>query len=178
MYSETLKRFKELIRNDNRWPHKSKKFENERRELLFWFVGNCLSSKGPENARGFDDYGIKCPSDYTKLKKRILVSVDLQESITYKYFESGIEMENLIGDFIDLYNKRHKAIIYFTKDTHKQMDSLYTRMRNSFAHGNYFKVKDYYILWNETGRDTKKLGSFMMLKFDHLRDIYRTLGSQ
>ena len=87
-------------------------------------------------------------------------------------------MENLISDIIDLYRKRHRAIIFFVEGENREMDSLYIRIRNSFAHGNYYKVGAYYILWNETGQNTMKLGSFMMLKYDHLIDIYRALEQQ
>ncbi len=179
MCSEALRQFRELIRKDNKWPPRSRKFDNERRNLVFWFVDNCPSNEGPANARGFDDYGISHPSDYKRLKNRILAAVNVEKGTTYKYCKSG-EMENLIDDILDLYNKRHKAVIFFSKGKNEEMDSLYIRIRNSFAHGNYYKVGGYYILWNETGSDSKpkKLGSFMVLKYDHLRAIYGALEQQ
>lgn len=62
----------------------------------------------PANARGFDDYGISHPSDYKRLKNRILAAVNVEKGTTYKYCKSG-EMENLIGDILDLYNKQVNA---------------------------------------------------------------------
>ena len=85
-------------------------------------------------------------------------------------------MEDLIDKIEDIYKSRKKAIIYFSKGAYREMDSLYIRIRNSFAHGNFFKINDYYYLWNETSSKQKKLGSFMLLKYDHLKSIYKALG--
>lgn len=86
-------------------------------------------------------------------------------------------MEKLIEKIEKIYSSSPKAIIYFSKSEHKEIDSLYIRIRNSFAHGNYFKIRDYYYLWNETGNGqrAKKLGSFMILKYEHLNLIYKAL---
>ena len=58
------------------------------------------------------------------------------------------------------------------------MDSLYIRLRHSIAHDNFFKIRDYYYLWNETGKEgrTKRLGSFMVLKYNDLKSIYDALS--
>ena len=82
-------------------------------------------------------------------------------------------MEALIADIEQLYAKRRKAVIFFAKGNYDEMDSLYIRIRNSFAHGNYFRINDYYYLWNDT--TGSRLGSFMVLKYDHLKKTYMAL---
>ena len=83
------------------------------------------------------------------------------------------KLEKLIAEVEQLYAKRRKAVIFFAKGNYAEMDSLYKRIRNSFAHGNYFKINDYYYLWNETTGHC--LGSFMVLKYEHLKKIYMAL---
>ncbi len=102
----------------------------------------------------------------------------MKKDETYRYFESGPEMEALIDEIENIYSSRKKAVLFFLKGKNREMDSLYIRIRNSFAHGNYFKVGDYYYLWNETGSEgkTKKLGSFMILKYSDLKTIYSALS--
>ena len=82
-------------------------------------------------------------------------SVGLKDGDTYKFCKTGNEMEALIDDIEKIYGSRRKPIVYFSKGSYGEIDSLYIRIRNSFAHGNYFKVKDYYYLWNETGSEVK-----------------------
>lgn len=175
-YSNTLIKFKELIKNDNK-RIESKRRSEEKRDLLEWFVDNCPSKDGPETAKKFSDYGIKFNVDYSKLKQRIINSVGLKKGDSYRYCMNGKDMEMLIDEIENFYSSRKKEIIYFSKGRNAEMDSLYIRIRNSFAHGNYFKKRDYYYLWNETGSKnrTKKLGSFMVLKYEHLRLIYNAL---
>jgi len=76
------------------------------------------------------------------------------------YFDEGItgtkkDMEALVDEIETLYASRRKPVIFFSKGRYGEMDSLYVRIRNSFAHGNYFKVREYYYLWNETGSEGK-----------------------
>ena len=112
------------------------------------------------------------------MKDRIIDSVGLKKDDTYKYCENGKDMEDLIDDIERVYSSRRKAIIYFSKGKYREMDSLYIRIRNSFAHGNYFIVRDFYYLWNETGSNKpKKLGSFMVLKYNDLKKIYNALST-
>lgn len=177
-YSASLTLFRELIKEDNKRTM-SRKREEERRNLLFWFVDNCPASDGPETAKKFNDFGIITNNHYKELKRRIIENTGLKKGDTYRYCENGTEMEGLIGTIETIYSSRRKAIIYFSKGKFGEMDSLYIRLRNSFAHGNYFKVKDYYYLWNETGSDgkTQRLGSFMMLKYEDLKGIYKAISS-
>lgn len=86
-------------------------------------------------------------------------------------------MKKLISEIERIYSSRGKPTIYFSKGEFEEMDSLYIRIRNSFAHGNYFKKGNYYILWNESGSNNKKnLSSFMTLKYEHLKAIYDALS--
>lgn len=175
-YSDSLSRFRELVKKDNR-RIKSRKREEEKRDLLVWFVDNCPANGGPETAMRFADFDIKYGYHFSKLKNRIIDSIGLKKDDTYKYCDSGRKMEALIDEIEKIYSSRRKAIIFFSKGNHNEMDSLYIRIRNSFAHGNYFKVGDYYYLWNETGTVTKKLGSFMVLKFSDLKSIHEALST-
>ena len=176
-YSDSLTRFRELIKNDNKRIN-SKKREKERQDLQDWYVYNCPAQEGPETAKKFSDFGIKYNSDYKKLKSRIIGAIGLKKDDTYRYCKNGSEMEALIDEIEKIYSSRRKAIIYFSKGSHGEVDSLYIRIRNSIAHVNYFKVRDYYYLWNETGSEgrTKRLGSFMVLKYSDLKAIYNALS--
>ena len=176
-YSDSLTRFRELVKENNKRIN-SKKREKERRDLLDWYVYNCPAQDGPETAKKFADYGIKNSNDYKKLKRRIIDTLGLKKGDSYKYCKTGNEMEALIDEIEEMYPSRRKVIIYFSKGSHEEIDSLYIRIRNSFAHVNYFKVRNFYYLWNETGQEgkTKKLGSFMVLKYSDLKAIYDALS--
>lgn len=176
-YSDSLTRFRDLIKNDNR-RIKSKKREKEKRDLLDWYVDNCPSHDGPETARKFEDFGIITNYDYKQLKSKIIDILGLKKDDTYKYCTTGNDMEALVDEIETLYASRRKPVIFFSKGRYGEMDSLYVRIRNSFAHGNYFKVREYYYLWNETGSEgkPKKLGSFMVLKYSDLKAIYNALS--
>ncbi|SFO42500.1 hypothetical protein SAMN05216515_1545 [Eubacterium pyruvativorans] len=176
--SDSLTRFRELIERDNKRIN-TKKRETERKNLEDWFVYDCPAHEGPEKAKKFTDYGIRYGYDYSKLKNRIIDTVGLKEDITYRYCKNGNEMEALIDEIEELYSSRRKPIIFFSKGENGEMDSLYIRIRHSFAHGNFFKIKDYYYLWNETGKKgrTLKLGSFMALKYGDLKKIYNALAT-
>lgn len=173
-YSNSLTRFRNLVKKDNKRIKLSKRRE-EKRDLLEWFVDCCPAQDGPEKSEKFDDYNIKFGADYKKLKTRIINRIGLKNTESYVYCQSGNEMEKLISIIEKTYSARHKPIIFFTKGKNGEMDSLYIRIRNSFAHGNYFKINQYYCLWNETGSDSLKLGSFMMLKYEDLKTIYESL---
>jgi hypothetical protein len=177
-YSDSLTRFRELIERDNKRIN-TKKRERERKDLLDWFVYDCPAHEGPEKAKKFTDYGIRYGYDYSRLKKMIISTVGLKEDNTYKYCQRGTEMEMLIDEVEALYSSRRKPVIFFSKGDNGEMDSLYIRIRNSFAHENYFVVGNYYYLWNETGAKgrTQKLGSFMALKYSDLKSIYNALSA-
>ena len=173
--SDALSRFRNLIAKDYKSINGKKKRE-EVRDLLEWFVGNCPSKEGPETAKKFKNYSFEYGSHYTKLKNHIIESIGLIDNETYRYCKSALELEELISDIEQSYAKRTKAVIFFAKGEYEQMDSFYIRIRNSFAHGNYFKINDYYYLWNETkGNKCSRLGSFMVLKYEHLKKIYMAL---
>ena len=177
-YSASLTRFRELIKNDNK-RNNSKKNKEEKRDLLDWYVDNCPANDGPEKANKFADFGIKYNNDFKKLKNRIINAVGLEKEVTYKYCESGSKMESLIDEIEKIYSSNPKPIIFFSKGRYYELDSLYIRIRNSFAHGNYFKARDYYYLWNETGSEgkTKRLGSFLVLKYSDLKVIFNALSA-
>ena len=173
--SNELSRFRTLIAKDYKRVE-GKKNREEIRDLLELFVDNCPSKEGPENAKKFKNYNIEYGAHYSKLKNIIIASIGLKDKDTYRWYENAPELEGQIADIEQLYAKRRKAVVFFTKDNYGEMDSLYIRIRNSFAHGNYFKIKDYYYLWNETrGKKYSRLGSFMVLKYEHLKKIYMAL---
>lgn len=175
-YSENLQRFKALIENGAK-NYRGKEKKAEIKNLLYWFVDNCPSKKGPEKSKKFSGYGICKNSDYKKLKHRIIDKVKLKKEVSYKYCKNHSEMKKLISEIERIYSSKCKPTIYFSKGEFEEMDSLYIRIRNSFAHGNYFKKGNYYILWNESGSNNKKnLSSFMTLKYEHLKAIYDALS--
>ena len=174
-YSDSLTRLRKIVKRDySRLT--STKAVGEIKDLLYLFVDNCPSNAGPEKAMKFVDFDIKNGCEYSRLKKKIINELALKKGVSYKYCENGNKMESLIDEIETIYSTRRKAVIFFSKGSNGEMDSLFIRIRNSFAHGNYFKVRDYYYLWNETGSGTKKLGSFMVLKYKDLMAIYDALS--
>lgn len=172
--SEALKNFRKLIEKDYRRTSSPKR-EKEKKNLLLWFVDNCPSSAGPELARKFKDYGIIRSNDFKWLKTKILRSLRLEKGTTYKYCLGSNEMESLIEEIKFAYASHQKRVIFFSKGEGAEIDSLFARIRNSFAHGNYFFKNGLYYLWNETGSSNKKLGSFMALKYKDLKSVYEAL---
>lgn len=142
--SEALKNFRKLIEKDYRRAPSPKR-EKEKKNLLLWFVDNCPSSAGPELARKFKDYGIIRSNDFKQLKTKILRSLRLEKGTTYKYCLGSNEMESLIEEIKFAYASHQKRVIFFSKGEGAEMDSMFVRVRNSFAHGNYcFKNGLYY----------------------------------
>ena len=178
-YSDSLSRFRELIKKDNKRINTKKRVE-ERKDLQDWFINNCPAHEGPEKAEKFADYGIRYSHHFSKLKNRIIDTVGLEKDITYRYCQNGTEMESLIDEIESLYSSRRKPVIFFSRGSYGEMDSLYIRIRNSFAHENYFIAGSYYYLWNETGSEgrTQRLGSFMVLKHSDLKSIYDALSKE
>lgn len=161
--------FNDLIINDNRF-NMTKKNIIEIKELLFRYVDNCPSKKGPERAKKFKDYNIFHGYDYKCLKKEIYKIINENN---YIFFENN-NSSSLNYDIIKqkYYNIKSPCII-FAKAEYSEIDSLFKRIRNSFAHGNYFKNKNYYILWNVNRNNC--LSSFMKLKYVHLFNIFECL---
>ena len=154
--SDILREFRQTIEIDykrNEYGTSSK----ERRDLLLWFVDECPSKAGPEIAMKFDDYGIKFGADYSKLKKRIIDSIDLGKE-RYNFLPSAKDVERTYKEKQhDYMGESIGQVIIFSKRESGEIDSLYVRIRNAFAHGNYFKKGKYYYLWNEvSGKEYKQ----------------------
>lgn len=173
--SKTLREFRQTIERDYK-RNEDGKSTKERRDLLLWFVDECPSKAGPEISLKFNDYGIKFGADYKKLKDRIIKSIDL-ESKRYDFLPSAKDVE-------EKYKKKQHdymgesigQVIIFSKGEAGEIDSLYVRIRNAFAHGNYFKKGKYYYLWNEVSGKEYKLAAFMILTFKSLKQIHSILG--
>lgn len=172
--SDILREFRQTIEIDykrNEYGTSSK----ERRDLLLWFVDECPSKAGPEIAMKFDDYGIKFGADYSKLKKRIIDSIDLGKE-RYNFLPSAKDVERTYKEKQhDYMGESIGQVIIFSKGEAGEIDSLYVRIRNAFAHGNYFKKGKYYYLWNEVSGKEYKLAAFMILTFKSLKQIHSVL---
>lgn len=172
--SDILREFRQTIEIDykrNEYGTSSK----ERRDLLLWFVDECPSKAGPEIAMKFDDYGIKFGADYSKLKKRIIDSIDLGKE-RYNFLPSAKDVERTYKEKQhDYMGESIGQVIIFSKRESGEIDSLYVRIRNAFAHGNYFKKGKYYYLWNEVSGKEYKLAAFMILTFKSLKQIHSVL---
>lgn len=148
---------------------------SERRDLLLWFVDECPSKAGPENSMKFDHYGVKSGADYKRLKDKIISNIGLEED-GYIFLDSAKKLEEEYEDIQSKYiSRRNNQVIAFVKGESGQLDSLYTRIRDSFSHGNYFKKKGYYYLWNEVVGKESKLASLMILTFKSLEQIHSIL---
>ena len=172
--SDILREFRQTIEIDykrNEYGTSSK----ERRDLLLWFVDECPSKAGPEIAMKFDDYGIKFGADYSKLKKRIIDSIDLGKE-RYNFLPSAKDVERTYKEKQhDYMGESIGQVIIFSKGESGEIDSLYVRIRNAFAHGNYFKKGKYYYLWNEVSGKEYKLAASMILTFKSLKQIHSVL---
>lgn len=150
--------------------------ENELKKLMYTFICLCPSQKGFKNAKKFKKYGINKSSDFKKLKSNIKTEININ-SKDYIYCDNkDHKLENKIDIILKLLNsKKKKPVIFFSNGEYGEMDSLFIRIRNSFAHGNFIKISQYYILWNENGKKKPKLGCFIMLKKDQLFTMYHCL---
>lgn len=173
--SDILREFRQTIEIDYK-RNEDGKSSKERRDLLLWFVDECPSKAGPEIAMKFDDYGIKSGADYSKLKERIIDSIDLGKE-RYDFLSSAKDVERTYKEKQhDYMGESIGQVIIFSKGESGQIDSLYVRIRNAFAHGNYFKKGKYYYLWNEVTGKEYKLAAFMILTFKSLKQIHSVLG--
>ena len=172
MANNDIQWFNELIKNDRK-NNLSSKRKAEIKELLYNFVENCPAKDGPTDAKKFDDYGFKHGSDYGKYKQRIFKNISLL-STNYVFVESPKTFADYKGKIISLYNGRKTPTIIFAKGNYGEIDTLFIKLRNAFAHKNYFKKGDYYILWND-GQNHDKLSCFMVLKYNHLISIFNEL---
>ena len=155
MKSKVLIEFRKSIEEYYKRKDKDKdntKNISERRDLLLWFVDECPSKAGPENSMKFDYYGVKSGADYKRLKDKIISNIGLEED-GYIFLDSAKKLE----------------------EEYEDIQSKYIRIRNSFAHGNYFKKKGYYYLWNEVVGKESKLASLMILTFKSLEQIHGIL---
>lgn len=189
-YSESLIKFRELIKKDYK-KSDSKKIIAEIQKLLYWFIDNCPSQKGPELAKKFKDYGFSQPFEFKRLKKDILKLLNLENDSSYRYFDQSTILESSFDEIVKIYNEKAKKVIFFSKGEKNEMDSLFIRIRNSFAHGNYFYKNKYYYLWNEfeaykkqeadkkqeKTKKEKKLASFMVLEYEDFKKLYEFLLS-
>jgi hypothetical protein len=175
MKSKVLMEFRKTIESNYKRKDSTKN-TSERENLLLWFVDECPSKAGPENSMKFDDYGVKSAADYKRLKDKIISSIGLEKD-GYIYHRNGAKkLEEEYEDIQSKYISRgNNQVIVFAKGEAGELDSLYIRIRNSFAHGNYFKKKKYYYLWNEVMGKESKLASIMILTFKSLKQIHSIL---
>lgn len=155
---------------------KHKRLKNnidEIKNLLYFFVDSCPSQKGPVCNKKFADYGLKYPCHYSKYKKMMFESIPWLKA-NYAYIQPPKKVDDFKEKIMKSYNGKKKPLIYFCKGEYGEMDSLFIRFRNAFAHKNYIKKGDYYIIWNY-GRKDNQINAFMMLKHSHLKTIFETL---
>lgn len=164
--------FYKLIKKD-RINNNSPKRKMEIMELLYCFVDNCPSKEGPFCAKKFVDYGFKNYRSYGKYKEKLIESIKLSKD-SYQFFASNRIVETWKSKIEYICNIKKKPTIFFAKGTNSEIDSLFIRIRNAFAHGNYFKKGNYYTLWNE-GSNHDKLNCFIVLKYSHLMNIFELL---
>lgn len=126
----------------------NKKNQAEIKELLYSYVLNNPSSAGPENAKKFTDYQITTPQRYKKVIGAIKEIVGNDEDYIY------LKDKKIDNDILNIFESscQHKEIIIFKTNNVGQLDSLFARLRNAFAHGNIRKYKQNYILWNENNK--------------------------
>ena len=172
MNDNDIKWFLDLIKSD-RNNRKSKKRLSEISDLNLKFITNCPSAKGPVTSAKFIDYGFKTGRSFSSLKKRIIDSVP-HLSDNYRFLDSSKKLYELKNTIVSLYETRKTPTIFLVHGEFGEIDTLFIRLRNAFAHGNFFKKNDYYIIWN--GIDDKEpLKCFMILKYCHLVSIYNCL---
>lgn len=175
MINDDIKWFYDIIDADRKNKN-SYKNKSEIKNLLYLFVDNCPSKKGPENCKKFVDYGMKSNADYGKYKQRIFKSINLLEK-NYNSIDSQKNMENYKDYIVNAYNKKKTPTILFVKGNVGEIDALFTKIRNAFAHKNYYKKGNYYIIWNESTKKDK-LSCFIMLKYIHLQSIFNELNTK
>ncbi len=133
----------------------NKKNQSEIKELLYSYVLNNPSSAGPENAKKFTDYQITTPQRYKKVIGAIKEIVGNDEDYIY------LKDKKIDNDILNVFESschHPKELIIFRTNNVGQLDSLFVRLRNAFAHGNIRKYKQNYVLWNEKNNILSLLG--------------------
>lgn len=150
----------------------SYKHEKQIKDLLYDFVDNCPSKRGPEYCRKFSDYGFCCRADYGKYKRKIF-EIFPQLKDNFKQIKSPDKIENYTQNILQVYNEK-KTAVYFVKGKFGEIDTLFQKIRNAFAHKNYFEKDGYYIIWNY-GKSSHKISCFRKLKYRQLIEIFELL---
>lgn len=164
IYQEFAKIIAKLPNNST-----SKKTKTEEMELLYSYVLNNPSSSGPKNAKKFIDYQILKSSQYKEIigKTKKLFANDG----AYIYLEDKIIDKDIL-DIFESSCQHQKELIVFKPNNVGQLDSLFARLRNSFAHGNILKYKQRYVLWNEQHKILSMLG---VLSYNSLIQIINSV---
>ncbi len=147
--------------------------KKEIKELLWLYVANCPSKKGPKCAKKFHDYGITADFIYKNLKGRILRKLNLIKKKTYLYYETTPILDQAIWSLINKSLDPNEKLVFLVKGDFAEIDSLYIRLRNAFAHGNFSRKRKHYFLWNTNKND--ELCFFASLYYDDLTNIFNLL---
>ena len=163
--NEIYKEFIKIIKKkfDNYYSCKNKNI-NEEKELRHFYVLNNPYSSSTKGIKKFSDYGISSPSEYKKIIKKIK---NIVGNDNYIFIKKGGITENELIKFKEQF-ENNKELIIFIKNDVGQLDALFTRLRNSFAHSNLFKTNKKYVLWNE---NKESLSLMCILSFNSLVNI-------
>lgn len=147
--------------------------KKEIKELLWLYVSNCPSKKGPKCAKKFHDYGLTANVTYKNLKERILQKLNLLTKKTYLYYKNTPILDQTIWALINKSLNSNEKLVFLVKGDFAEIDSLYIRLRNALAHGNFIRKRKHYFLWNTNKND--ELCFFVSLYFDDLIFIFNSL---
>ncbi len=139
----------------------SKKDTDKIKNLLYNYVLNNPCKDGSKQSKKFKDYGLCNKHDYSKVLKSIRELVNVEN---YMFIKTGHIEQELIEKFDNCIKNSSKMII-FKNNGIGQLDSLFYRIRNAFAHGNFIINKKMYIMWNE---QKEKIYSICILSYEDL----------
>ena len=109
-------------------------------KILKFYLFECPVPKKSVRGKKFSDYGIIGKSSFSKLKKKMFDSATLSLRKHYKPLDkSQLEQEFISALSITPPNE---YCIFLKHDESTVMQSLFTAIRNAFAHGSFY-VKKY-----------------------------------
>lgn len=140
--------------------------------MLFDFVYHSPSKKGSVNSKKFKDYGIITPQYYSKVINKIKNGLKLVKNKNYFFLKNDKITQNHISIFNEAIKNR-KDFFCFKPNSIGHLDSIYNRIRNSFAHGNFYKQAGFYIAWNEDAENLKALFVLSIDTLKYLTKVYK-----
>lgn len=150
--------------------YKNKYIEFEK-NCIFKYVRNAPVKSHISCVKKFREYGLNHSSQFRKFINYLMNNICSPGN--YIYISKSKEYSS--DKVLELYNS-NQNFIYLLYNGVGQLDSLFSYIRNGFAHFNYYVEKDYIVLWNESQKCPDRFNIFLKLNLSDLDFIYDSLS--